>query len=106
MSRQHAYRTRAQWPDFAAEWQDALEVGVDALRLHARRLAMGYYTRPRTVAGERVDVPIMSTTVLLRLLEAHDPAHARARERRSRDRSPASDDPPPWDPEAWLAELG
>ena len=73
ISREHAYLWRKRHADFAKDWETAKETGVDALRLHARRRAMGYYKEPRTVAGERVDVPDFSDRVLLRLLEAHDP---------------------------------
>ena len=73
IAREHAYWYRKKHADFAKDWAEAMETGVDALRLHARRLAMGEYSEPRTVAGERVDVPIYETRVLLRLLEAHDP---------------------------------
>ena len=72
--RSTAYKARERDPGFAEAWDEALERSDDVLRLHARRLAMGYFTRRRVVAGEIVEEPIYSERVLIELLKSRDPS--------------------------------
>lgn len=84
LSRGHVYRVRADNPDFASEWDEALRTATDALEEEARKLATGHYVsfkfNPKTGApllhpetgqpySERVVVP----GLLQLLLKAHRP---------------------------------
>jgi hypothetical protein len=83
ISRGHAYRVHESDPDFAAEWQEALEEACDALEEEARKRAMGEYISYKftksgdplvhPLTGEPYAERVVSDALLTLLLKAHRP---------------------------------
>lgn len=73
-SRSRAYQLKAEDPDFAAEWCDALETATDALDAEARRRALDGVETPHFHQGQVAGtVRKYSDTLLMFLLRAHRP---------------------------------
>jgi hypothetical protein len=73
-SRSRAYQLRAEDPDFAAEWTEALETATDALAAEARRRAIDGVEVPHFHQGRVAGtVRKYSDTLLMFLLRAHRP---------------------------------
>lgn len=64
MRREGVYRHRADEPDFAAAWEQALEEGVDVLEQEAKRRAVEGVTKP-VVQGGRVVTDALGFPILL-----------------------------------------
>ena len=85
-SRTRVYELRKADPGFAARWEEAEEIAVDALEAEARRRAIEGVQEPLVSAGKLVrdddGQPIAvrrySDNVLLALLKAHRPPRERA----------------------------
>jgi len=74
IDRHAVYNHRDADPAFAAAWADAIEQGVEALELEARRRAMKGTTRPVFYMGvECGQVQEYSDTLMIFLLKAHRP---------------------------------
>lgn len=68
------YSHRDADPAFAAAWEDAIEQGIEALELEARRRAMKGTSRPVYYQGaECGQVQEYSDTLMIFLLKAHRP---------------------------------
>lgn len=93
-SRSRAYQLKAEDPDFAAEWADALEVATDALDAEARRRAIDGVESPRFHQGKIAGtVKKYSDTLLMFLLRAHRPDLYRERAGLTNSRQDAHDEP-------------
>lgn len=74
INRRTAYDWRRQHPDFAAEWDEAIEVAVDDLETEARRRAYAGVDEPVFYKGEECGVIRKYSDKLLELLlKAHRP---------------------------------
>jgi hypothetical protein len=81
VDRRLMYRTRAADPEFAAKWDEAVELGADALEDEARRRAHDGVEEPLTCArglilddyGQPVTVRKYSDTLLIFLLKGARP---------------------------------
>ena len=74
VSRQHVHHLRRTKPDFAKDWDDALERATDALEYAARTRAIDGYQRPVYQRGELVGYePCYSDALMITLLKAHRP---------------------------------
>ena len=74
IERSTSYKERAQSPDFAAQWDEALEDAIDDLEAEARRRAFEGVEKPVFQGGKRVgSVREYSDTLLLAMLRAHRP---------------------------------
>lgn len=74
VGRSTAYDARDSDEAFAAEWDSAIEQGVDALELEARRRAASGVEKPVFYKGEQVAVVReYSDVLLIFLLKAHRP---------------------------------
>jgi hypothetical protein len=88
VSRQHLYRMRKSDADFAAAWEEAAELGADALEDEARRRAHDGVDEPLTSAkgliydadGKPMMVRKYSDTLLIFLLKGARPAKYRERQ--------------------------
>lgn len=79
-SRSRAYQLKADDPQFAEEWADALEIATDALDAEARRRAIDGVETPRFHQGRVAGtVRKYSDSLLMFLLRAHRPALYRER---------------------------
>lgn len=77
VERSTAYRARED-EEFAAAWDEALEVATEALELEARRRAATGVLEPVYQAGKKVGaIRRYSDTLLIFLLKAHAPAKYR-----------------------------
>lgn len=75
VSRFTVYQHRKEDPQFAAEWEEALELAIEALELEARRRAEEGTRKPIYYKGGQVGyVREYSDTLLIFLLKAHRPA--------------------------------
>lgn len=92
-SRSRAYQLKAEDPDFAAEWGDALEIATDALDAEARRRAIDGVESPRFHQGKITgSAKKYSDTLLMFLLRAHRPELYRERAGLTNTRQDAHDD--------------
>ena len=74
ISRVVAYEDRKEYPEFAAAWEEALEIATEALELEARRRAERGVLDPVYQGGVKVGtVRKYSDTLLIFLLKAHKP---------------------------------
>lgn len=74
IGRATAYRERKENPDFAAKWDEALQLGMDSLIDEAVRRARDGTTKPVYQGGKLVGyVKEYSDTLLIFLLKAHKP---------------------------------
>jgi len=74
ISRQEWYRERGENPAFAAAWEEAVAIGVEALEDEARRRAIDGVEVPVFYQGEAVGaVRKYSDTLLIFLMKAHLP---------------------------------
>lgn len=74
------YRLRKKDPDFAADWDDAVEEATDSLELEARRRALQGCDKPVYQKGELVGhVREYSDHLMVTLLRAHRPEKFRDR---------------------------
>lgn len=74
VGRRTAYDHRAQYEGFAAEWDEALEIGVAALEDEANRRAFHGVETPVYQGGELVGhIRKYSDTLAIFLLKAHRP---------------------------------
>lgn len=81
IERSTAYRLYESAPDFAAAWDEALEVACDALELEARRRAFIGTLEPVFYKGQEVGgVRKYSDTLMQMLLKAHRPGKFRDRQ--------------------------
>ena len=78
VNRQYAYERRAADPEFAKDWDVALETATDALEAEARRRAMGWEEEQLDDTGDSYRVCHKhSDTLLIFLLKAHRPSKFR-----------------------------
>lgn len=73
ISRQNVYETRKDDPEFAKQWDDAINEALDKAEGELFRRAVKGVKKPVTVAGKRVDVTEFSDTLLQFLLKTHRP---------------------------------
>jgi hypothetical protein len=74
VNRATAYNHRRSEPDFAAAWDEALEVATDALEAEARRRALEGWEEPIFCGGEECGrVRKYDSTLMIFLLKAHRP---------------------------------
>lgn len=74
VDRRTVYNARESDPEFAAAWDEALEVGVELMEAEARRRAFDGTLRPVFQGGEEVGrVREYSDTLAIFLLKAHRP---------------------------------
>ena len=80
IDRTHTYNWRYKHEDFAAQWDEAMQVAVDALEAEARRRAVEGVDEPVYYKGQLVDtIKKYSDTLLITLLKAHRPEKFRER---------------------------
>ena len=80
VSRQEWYRERDANADFAKAWEEAVEIGVEALEDEARRRAYDGVEEPVFHKGEEVArVRKYSDVLLMFLIKAHKPEKYRER---------------------------
>jgi hypothetical protein len=77
--RRTAYRHKARSPEFADDWDEAVEDACDYMEGEAFRRAMQGVDKPVTVAGEREVIKDYSDSLLMFLLKAHRPGKFRER---------------------------
>ena len=81
VSRSHAYTLKAQDPEFAALWEEALGAAVDALEAEARHRAVDGVEQPHFHQGKVTgSVRKYSDALLMFLLRAHRPEKYRDRQ--------------------------
>jgi hypothetical protein len=74
VSRRRVYQVREEEPDFAKQWDDALEEGIDLLEHEAQRRAFAGVDKPVFYQGcECGRVREYSDTLTIFLLKAHRP---------------------------------
>ena len=74
VSRQHVNHLRRTRPEFAKDWDNAMQEATDALEHAARGRAMDGYQRPVYQRGELVGYePCYSDQLMITLLKAHRP---------------------------------
>jgi hypothetical protein len=74
VSRQHVHHLRRTKPQFAKDWDDAIQQATDALEAAARGRAIDGYQRPVYQRGELVGYePCYSDALMITLLKAHRP---------------------------------
>lgn len=74
VSRQWAYQMREEDPDFAAAWDEALQISLDDAEGELYRRAVKGTLKPVFQGGEKVgSVREYSDTLLIFLLKAHKP---------------------------------
>jgi hypothetical protein len=75
LSRTAIYKTRENDAEFASQWDEAIEEGVEQLEDEARRRALHDIAEPVFYKGEECgSVRRYSDTLLIFLLKAHKPA--------------------------------
>ena len=80
ITRTHTYTTRYKDEDFAAQWDEAMQVAVDALEAEARRRAVEGVDEPVYYKGQLIDtIKKYSDNLLITLLKAHRPEKFRER---------------------------
>lgn len=80
VSRQTAYKARVSSQEFAAAWDDAIEIAVDALEQEMRRRAMVGVKEPIYFKDQLIDhVYKPSDTLAIFLAKAHRPEKFRER---------------------------
>jgi hypothetical protein len=80
-TRRHAYRMKDKDPAFAAAWEEAEEIAIDALELEARRRAVEGVAKPLVSMGKPIkgddgkiiEVREYSDHLMLSLLKGHRP---------------------------------
>lgn len=78
VSRQHVHHLRRTKPEFAKDWDNAIEQATDALEEAARGRAMDGYQRPVYQRGELVGYETCySDALMITLLKAHRPGKFR-----------------------------
>lgn len=77
--RRTAYRHKARSPEFADDWDEAVEDACDYMEGEAFRRATQGVDKPVTVAGEREIIKDYSDSLLMFLLKAHRPGKFRER---------------------------
>ena len=74
MSRGYMYEVKAADPEFASEWENALDEGVDRLEAEAHRRGFKGVDRPVYQGGEMVGhIREYSDTLAIFLLKSHRP---------------------------------
>jgi len=74
VNRRTGYNWRDENPEFAADWDEALEEATDALEAEARRRALDGVAKPVFYQGEECGtVQEYSDTLMTLLLKAHRP---------------------------------
>jgi hypothetical protein len=74
VGRSTVYKHRDRYPDFAEQWDDAIEEGVDVLEARAWSLALNGSQKGVWYGGNRVGSEIdFNTTLLIFLLKANRP---------------------------------
>lgn len=80
IDRTHTYNWRYKHDDFAAQWDEAMQVAIDALEAEARRRAVEGVDEPVYYKGELIDtIKKYSDNLLVTLLKAHRPEKFRER---------------------------
>lgn len=80
LTRSHAYTMREQDPEFAAEWESAIETAVDKMEKECARRAFNGVMEPVFYQGQECGViPRYSDTLAIFLLKAHRPERFRER---------------------------
>jgi hypothetical protein len=80
LSRQRLYELRRENPDFAVEWDNAVDEAVDKLELEARRRALQGVRKPIYYRGSKVgSTQEYSDLLTIFLLKAHRPEKYRER---------------------------
>lgn len=75
-----AYDWKREDPEFAAEWEAALALGVEAMEDEAKRRAFTGYDEPVYQGGRKVgEIRRYSDMLAVRLLSAHAPEKYRER---------------------------
>ena len=81
ISRQCLYETRKSDPDFAAQWEEVVEAGTDALEQEAYRRAFEGTERPVFQGGKEVGrIRDYSDTLIIFLLKGRKPEVYRERQ--------------------------
>ena len=74
IARSAVYQARADYPDFADRWDEAVEIATDSLEMEARRRALEGVQEPVYFKGEVVGhVQRYSDSLIQFLLRAHRP---------------------------------
>ncbi len=107
ISRDTVYRWRREDEEFAKAWDEALELGIDALEDEAMRRAVDGYLKPVFHGGKKVgSVREYSDTLLIFLLKGRRPERYAERRNVKWNGAPAIERPSPQDEvDAMIAAL-